>query len=127
MTGITILIGLLLIALGPSGYFASGGISKTAFIPSLFGIILVLCGVLASRPGLRKHAMHGAVLVALLGAIAAGQRSLPNATAMFNPQEETSRIALGAQLVMTLLCAIYVVLAIRSFITARRKRAETAA
>lgn len=127
MTGITILIGLLLIALGPAGYFVSGGISNTAFIPSLFGIILVLCGVLASRPGLRKHAMHGAVLVALLGAIAAGKRSLPNATAMFNPQEETSQIALGAQLVMTLLCAIYVVLAIRSFIAARRKRAETAA
>ena len=123
MPFITIVIGVLLIALGPIAYFVSETESWTPFIPSIFGVVLGICGLLAARPSLRMHAIHAAVVVALLGAVAAGMRSFPNVGKLFKPDEETSRIALGAQLIMTLLCAFYVVQAVRSFVAARKRRA----
>ena len=126
MVGTTVLFGVLLVLIGPIAYFISESRSFTAFIPSIFGVVLVLCGALASRPNMRMHAMHAAVLIALLGAIAAGAMSLPKIGELFQPTEDTRTVALTAQLTMTVICAVFVVLSVRSFIGARRRRREGA-
>jgi hypothetical protein len=42
-------------------------VSWTALIPAFFGLPLVILGVLALQEGWRKHAMHAAVVVGLIG------------------------------------------------------------
>ncbi|MBV8203231.1 MAG: hypothetical protein JOZ15_21665, partial [Acidobacteria bacterium] len=67
MAYVTIGFGLALSALGIAGYVASNGVSPTALIPLAFGLLLIVCGVLARREALLKHAMHAAAVLGLLG------------------------------------------------------------
>src|SRR5215467_9296051 len=67
MANVTIGFGLVLAALGVGGYVATGRTSLTALIPLAFGLVLVVCGALARREALRKHAMHAAAVLGLLG------------------------------------------------------------
>ena len=124
MTGMTIGFGALLLLLGPAGYFASGGASPTAFIPSAFGGILLICGKLSAKPTLRMHAMHAAVVVALLGAVSAGIKVIPGISTLFHPEDDKLPIKEISQLAMALLCTVYVVMAVRSFIAASQRRRE---
>ena len=62
-----IISGLLLIVWSVVTYFISGGASLTAFIPAGFGLLIALFGAIGIKEGARKHAMHGAALVGLLG------------------------------------------------------------
>ncbi|MDG1990526.1 MAG: hypothetical protein P8J51_04570 [Dehalococcoidia bacterium] len=59
--------GIILLLLGPFTYLVSGTSSLSAFIPSIFGLILALCGYIANNEKLRPHAMHAALTVALIG------------------------------------------------------------
>ena len=58
-----IITGIALLALGPVFYFLGepGHRSFTSFIPSAFGLIILLCGIVAQKQSLRKAAMHAAV------------------------------------------------------------------
>src|SRR5262249_18560377 len=47
-----------LLAEAQSQFGLTGTKGLTALIPSLFGVVLIVCGVLARRENLRKHAMH---------------------------------------------------------------------
>ncbi|MEX0652944.1 MAG: hypothetical protein WD534_14285 [Phycisphaeraceae bacterium] len=59
MARITLGLGLLLIALGLVGYFASGMASLTAMIPAIPGAVFALLGLLTLwQPTWRKHTMH---------------------------------------------------------------------
>jgi hypothetical protein len=64
---VTLIVGGLLSLLGILGCVLSETHSLTALIPLVFGILLDSCGALALHPRFRKHAMHGASLLALLG------------------------------------------------------------
>ena len=44
-----------------------GGISVTALIPAFFGLPLVVLGFLARSESIRRHAMHAAAALALVG------------------------------------------------------------
>lgn len=59
--------GLVLIARSLVTYFASESRSFTAFIPAIFGAIMTLFGLIGRKESARKHAMHGAAVIALLG------------------------------------------------------------
>jgi hypothetical protein len=124
---VSALFGLLLIALGIWGYW--GGVlglweplgfpppdklSGTALIPAYIGAALVVLGLLALKENMLKHAMHAASTVGLLGFLAALSRILMtgNVTGIGG----TSLVA------MALLCAIFVILCINSFLPARRRR-----
>ena len=119
MANITIIIGLLLMALGAGGYFGGGQASMTALIPAFFGLPIALLGVLALKEKLRKHAMHGAVLLGLLGFVGALMRPVKN---LFGEEPFELNLATGSQLVMALICLVFVVLCVRSFIAARKSR-----
>lgn len=119
MYGVSIVIGLILILQGIITYFISAPDHRsfTALIPAIFGGLLVVCGALAKKPDLRKHAMHAAAAVALLGVIGALMRAVPALAA-----GKAIGLALGSQIAMAVLLIIFLVLCIRSFIAARKER-----
>ncbi len=118
----TIVIALLLIALGAYGYSqaepkeGTDKKSPTAMIPAFFGAPILLCGVLALNPARRKHAMHGAAAVGLLGFL--GSASMLPKTLKADP---VSQLKLTTQGGMAILCLLFVFLCVRSFIAARKE------
>lgn len=120
MPRLTIVFALLLIVLGAVAYFATGRTSLTALIPAAFGAALLFLGGLAYREHLRKHAMHAASIVGLLGLIGGLERPVRAAVA----GELHGSPALVAQLLTVLICGAYFVLCVRSFVQARLSRPE---
>ena len=117
MTSTTRLFGLILIVLGVAAYVLTGRTSVTALIPAIFGAVLLLLALVARSESARKHAMHAAVAVGLIGAIASLGRAVP---AVLNGG--AGRPAVIVQLVMAVLLLIYVGFGVQSFIAARRAR-----
>ena len=117
MPATTRFFGLLLIVFGVAAYVTTGRSSVTALIPAFFGAVLVICALIARNEAMRKHAMHAAVAVGLIGAIAALARGIPAALA-----GAASRPAVISQLAMGVLLTVYVVLGVQSFMAARRAR-----
>ena len=117
MTGTTRLFGLLLIVLGIASFMLTGRTSWTALIPAIFGAVLVVCALIARNEAARKHAMHAAVAVGLIGALASLGRAVP---AVMNG--DATRPAVLSQIAMAVLLLIYVALGVQSFISARRAR-----
>jgi hypothetical protein len=117
MPSTTRVTGLLLIVIGVASYTLTGRTSITALIPAFIGAVLVICALIARKESARKHAMHAAVAVALLGAIGSLMRGVPAALA-----GEASRPAVMVQLATGVLLLIYVALGVQSFIAARKAR-----
>lgn len=123
MTVTSIVAGILLVVVGAIGYaygMNAGTASVTALIPAFFGIVLILCGAIGMvADGVRKHLMHLAVVVALLGFIlTAGRLVMKLATGGLE-----ASAAVVSQSAMAVVCLIFVVLAIRSFAAARSANA----
>lgn len=121
MPNLTFLLGALLVVLGGYGYTQSATRSPMALIPAVLGILFALLGVLAGREGMRKHAMHGAAALALVGLVAGLGPLGMGGTRRFPPLMVYSTVA------MSVLCGIFLVFAVRSFIAARRARTATSA
>ncbi|MEM7217372.1 MAG: hypothetical protein AAF515_03335 [Pseudomonadota bacterium] len=115
MANTTLYTGLGLIVLGIISYLATGQTSITALIPAFFGIALGIAGLLARRENLRKHLLHVAAAVALLGIVGSLMRAGPALLA-----GDALRVATAVQLIMGVVLLVYLVLCIRSFIAARR-------
>jgi hypothetical protein len=119
MTSTSIICGVLLILIGVIGYvygMSTGAASPTALIPAAFGIVIVILGAIAAaKPDLRKHLMHVAVIVALLGFL------IPAIRLLMKLNQLTMSAAVISQLAMALVCLLFVILAVRSFIAARRE------
>ena len=116
MASTTIVFGVLLLLLGLGGYVLSGAASVTALIPAFLGLPLMLLGFLARSESMRRHAMHAAAALALMG-WAGAVFSL-----MRTPTGPRSPAAVFSQGAMVLLTAVFVALCVRSFISARRAR-----
>lgn len=120
MPFITVIFGGLLIIIGIAGYLygmMNDKASITAMIPAFFGIVLTGLGVAAGgMESLRKHLMHVAVVIGLLGFILPLGRLLPNITGL------TMSAAVISQIAMSVVCLVFVILAVRSFIAARANR-----
>lgn len=114
----TINFGILLTVIGiASGAYAYGfseNGSVTAFIPAFIGLLMIAIGTLANKENLRKHLMHVAVVLALLGALGSLSRAF---------QADGLGVATGIQWLTGLVCLAYVVLGIKSFMAARRGEA----
>ncbi len=123
---VTIVTGSLLSLLGILGYFFTDTRSLTALIPLAFGTLLELCGVLALKPDLKKHAMHGASVLALLGVLGSARGALGIVT-MASGGTVARPLATQVQAAMFVICLVFLVLCIRSFREARRRRMAGAA
>ena len=119
MPSTSIACGTLLVLIGILGYVngvMTGHQSMTALIPATVGVVLLALGILARmRQGLRKHLMHAAVIVALLGFFASAGRLVSRLG------ELTYSAAVVSQVSMALVCLLFVILAIKSFADARRR------
>lgn len=121
MPGLTIAFGLTLVALGVVGYFGTGRQSMTALIPVIPGVVFLILGAVARNPGARKHAMHAAAVLALLGALGTA-RGMVKFFQMLGGAEVERPAAVRSQAIMCVLCLVFVLLCVRSFMAARRSR-----
>ena len=124
MAKLTLMFGVLLVAVGIAGYVMTGSSHPTALIPCWIGVVLGVCGLLANTEDAKRRAlwMHVAVTVGLLGFLgtikgAIDTMRLAHGTAFEHP------IAVEEKGVTCLLCLIFVAFCVRSFIEARRARA----
>lgn len=111
-------VGLSLILVGIAGYvwgMLDGKASVTALIPAFFGLVIAILGAFAkSSEGLRKHLMHAALLVALIGFVIPAFRLLSNLGGL------TLSAGVVAQAAMALICFLFLIIGIQSFVNARR-------
>ena len=121
MPSTSIFSGVLLILIGIIGYVFSivdGNTSLTALIPAAFGLLLVLLGFVAkAKESLRMHLMHAAVLIGLIGFI------IPTARLVSQIRNIQVSLAVLSQAAMAVICLVFVILCIKSFINARKNRA----
>ncbi|MCW4354015.1 hypothetical protein ONR57_11965 [Hoyosella sp. YIM 151337] len=120
MTAVTLVVGAVLTIAGVIGYAVTGAESVTALIPSFVGLLMLIAGIIARNVNARRHAIHAALAIALLGALG----SLRNVAAIGDVFDGTAERP-AAIILSTLMFVVligYLVLGIRSFIQARRDR-----
>lgn len=120
MPRITVVFSLIYIALGLAGYFLTGAVHKTALIPAIIGVVLLVLGLLGGNEKLRMHVMHAALLIGLL-ALLGTARGLLKLPAAFDGTAERPG-AVFAQAATAVLSIVYLAFGVRSFIAARRAR-----
>jgi len=141
MTNQTLICGLALIVIGVYGYTQGADTAdkdyaaqveaqktdleivpvkknvNTALIPAAFGGLLILCAVgVIVKPDLRKHIMHLAAVIGVLGLVG-GFVPLIRAGDF-----DVAKPAARNGLLMALICAIFVYFCVQSFIEARKAR-----
>lgn len=122
MSSTTLAFAFAYFVLGIAGFVLTGSTHKTALIPCIFGILFLVFGLLARKDNLRKHVMHAAVLIALLAFLGTA-RSLPHLPELFNGTAEKPA-SIITQSLNAGLSLLYIILAVRSFIQARRARSS---
>jgi hypothetical protein len=110
------------------------GKSWTAFIPGIIGLLLILLAIAADKaPNAKKHIMHVAVLIALLGFLSIAKMVFGAFAEMSWWRGEpyliydASSLKPTSMLLSAGLLLIYVILCVVSFITARKEMAAQAA
>ena len=121
MAKLTIGFGVLLVLVGTGFWLATGKIDMAPLHPAGLGLLLAICGVLANTENAKQRMiwMHVAVTLGLFGFLITGTRvvlNLVKGTIAANP------LGFDERAVVALVCLIYVVLCVRSFIAARRTR-----
>lgn len=120
MPTLAIVFGIILNAMGFGAYVASG--AYTSLIPAGFGTIIFLSGLISVfAPKIRMHLMHVAALVGLLGTLGGLGMGLPKLGALLSGTAARP-LASGMQIAMGVVCLIFLVLCVKSFIDARRAR-----
>jgi hypothetical protein len=117
----TILFGVGLIVYGIFLYFTqdSDPKSPTALIPAGFGAALLLFGLVAAfKDALRKHMMHAAAAVGLIGCIGGLAMGVPKLEWIAGKPAEHPKAVQG-QVLLGLLCGIFVLMCVKSFLDAR--------
>ncbi len=123
MAKLTIALGVLLILIAVLGFVSTGSAHPTALIPGVVGLAFIVLGTLANSPDPRRRMlwMHIAVTVALvmfLGTIKADIDVIRLSHGAYFEHP----IAVEEKAATSLLCLLFVLLCIRSFIAARRQR-----
>ena len=98
--------------------------SPTLFVPMMLGIPVLFCGVVALNPHRRKHAMNFAAAIAFVGVIAGVGRSIYSLLQLAGGNE-IDRYGLNVIGAMSVICAIFVVICLVSFIQTRRRKAAS--
>lgn len=122
MTKNTTTFGTIFIFLGLLGWFLTDRVSMTALIPTFFGLTMVVLARIAElKENLRKHIMHAVVLIVLLGVFGSASGLVKFIGSLFGGELERP-IAVYLQALYAVLSIVFIVLAVRSFIEARRAK-----
>ena len=122
MAKVCIVLGIILCLLGVGGYLGTGRESITALIPTFFGVPFVVLGGAGLEERRLKMTMHLAAVLALLG-LAGSVRGVPGVVTLLTDGDVERPAAVVLQTAMAVLCAVFLVLAVKSFIDVRRARA----
>lgn len=110
------IIGALLVALGVGAYYGTSRASLTALIPAAFGLPILVLGIAALGQRFRKHAMHAATLLTVVGFLV----TISGLVDLL--QMVLAQPALLAKSAMAILCGTHAGLSLKSFIDARRRK-----
>lgn len=111
-----------MVILGAASFLLTGAASATALIPAFFGIAFIGLGVLGiKKEPMRKHSMHAALLLAILG-IGGSFSGLINVLAVLGGNTLERPNAAYAQAAMATICIYFVIAGIQSFINARKSK-----
>jgi hypothetical protein len=124
MAKLTIAYGVIFILMGLYGYFGISSESLTALIPTFFGIPMLILGWLGLNEKYLKHTMHIAAVLNLLG-FAGTVGGLIKFFKMLDGAETARPAAVTVQAIMAVLCLVFLILAIKSFIDARKNRTKS--
>jgi hypothetical protein len=119
---VTKAIGLALLVIGVGGYVLTGASSITALIPAFIGLPVIVLGLLAGREQWRRHAIHAALVLALLGLLGT-LMNVAQLPALLTGGNVERPGAVVSSTLTALCCAIYLGLGVRSFRSARRQPA----
>lgn len=111
----TLTLGGLLIAVGIISYAAAAFTSWTALIPAFLGLLIAICGLIALKNN--KIALPIALVISILGVLGTSMNVL-KIGALTSGQAERP-LAIVASTVTFVLLIVYIVIGIRSFLTAR--------
>jgi uncharacterized membrane protein len=123
MAKFSIAFGIILIILGLVSYFGISSESITALIPAFLGIPILVLGILALNEKYLKHTMHAAAVLMLLG-FGGTVSGLFKFFRMIGGEVFDRPSAITIQAIMAVLCLIFLIFAIKSFIDARKKKSE---
>ena len=128
---IGIIYSLLLIGLGPLFYSLSVTKSFTIFIPTILGGIALVSAVIALKEKYLKHGMHVVALITILGTIA-GFKSMLLACygvilSFTNNKMYLQNLSLPdkEKALLSLISLMVLLLAINSFVEARKQKKQT--
>lgn len=126
MPGISIATGVLLIAYGVYSFSIAEVKSPTALIPAYFGVGFLICGLIALKEKLLKHAMHAAAMLGVLGFIGGAIMGFPKLPKLISGEilDPKDINKARSQNILALVCLIFVILCINSFIQARARRKQ---
>jgi hypothetical protein len=118
---LTIGFGGLLVLVSLAFWFVTGRAESATLHPAGIGVLLILSGALANTENVKQRMiwMHVAVTAGLIGLLLTGIRAvltLVKGTIAANP------LGFDERVLIALICLVYVVLCVRSFIAARRTR-----
>ena len=126
MAPLAMLFGALLIGLGLIGYFSpetfgrhdEARISPTALIPAGIGAVLLVCGLIVwAAPHLRKHVMHLAAAVGLIG-------FLGGFMPVMRAKGDLGLASARSGIFMIVLCGAFVFACVASFLRSRLARSQ---
>ena len=123
MARLTVVFGILLIAVAVGSFFIAGGAHFAMLHPAGLGVVLALCGVLGNTEDLKRRAlwMHIAVVVGLIGVVT----QLKGAVQVFqiaHGVDFVDPIGVIERALVCLISLIFVAFCIRNFIENRRAR-----
>ncbi len=124
MAPVSVGFGVVLAVLGVFYYFPDQK-SITALIPTFFGVALIVLGLLSFKDSLRKHVMHLASALGLIGFLFPAVRVFPALSPYFAGAAEPGKApAIIEQSLMAVICLVFTALCVISFIEVRRARAQ---
>ena len=123
MAKLSIVYGVIFILMGLISYFGISSESVTALIPAFLGVPILLLGWVALNEKYLKHSMHASAVLMLLG-FAGTVGGLIKFFRMLGGEEFERSSAITVQAIMAILCLVFLILAVKSFVDARRKKIE---
>ena len=123
MPTLSIIIGSLLTLVGAWGYTGSDAKSITALIPAALGVVLIISGALAYKKSRLKTAMHIAAVVSAIGMIMTATSS-PSYYRLLVGEAVARPLAVQSKFFTFILCLLFVVFSIRSFVVVRLSRRQ---
>jgi hypothetical protein len=120
---LTVILGIELLALGFGGYRITGSQHRTALIPAYVGAVFAVLGLYSMiMRGSRKHLMHVAAIVSLLGCAGTIPGVIKLVEWVLQDATPDQPAAVVSKSVMSGLCLLFLFTCIESFISARRLR-----